>query len=159
MDYISFDIFDFISYVKTLMKKIKYLGLFIIPFTLFWYNYSSAVDIFSSSAWKEFWQAVETFVNWTTRIFNFIWEIIQFIFYGFRTIIFLLRNLLQSVLFWFTSLFTRLIDTFTTLSLFLWPTTSLIVSMFCIALLFIIFWFLLRFFTWRFHYKKVSNGK
>lgn len=158
MDYISFDISCFISYSKTLMNKIKSVWILLISFILFWYNYSSA------SAMSELWQAMNTFITFTTdffwwiaKVFKFIWEIIEFVYYWFRSIIFLLWNILQSVIFGFTGMFNWLMDTFTNLSYYMWSTTSLFVSLFCIVLLIIIFGFLLRFFTWRFHYKVFSK--
>lgn len=103
-----------------------------------------------------FWSIWDSFMTTTPwKIVWFIWDLLWFLLYGVRSIILLIWNLIYSVLNWFVQMFSQLLSTFTDLSVFMWSTTSMLVSMFTLVIMLIWFQFLLRFFTWKFHYKKV----
>lgn len=106
-------------------------------------SFSSVWNSFmSTSAWKFIW---------------FIWDLVLFLLYWVRSIILLVWNLFYSILNWFVELFTQLLSTFTDLSWFMGSSTSILVSLFVLVLLILWFQFLFRFFSWKYHYKKVSK--
>ena len=118
-------------------------------FDLIWHYIS---DWFSS-IWNVFMQ------TYVWKILGFIWDIITFLLYWARSIILLVRNLIYSILNWSVQLFTQLMSTFTDLSLFLWSSTSILISLFSLVLFIICFQFLIRFFIWKFHYKWLKWSK
>ena len=111
-----------------------------------------------SSFVQVWWKLVDIFMQtplW--KICWFIWDLISFLLYWVRSIILLVRNLIYTILNGFVQMFTQLMSTFTDLSVFMWSSTSMLVSMFTLVLMIIWFWFLLRFFTWKYHYNRVKK--
>lgn len=171
MDIISNAFLDFISYIKTLMTWDNVSCEWMNSFECWLQNSDiagwgrslnntlwSIWDKISDTVGGAFWSIRNAFMSTSAwKVVWFIRDMISFLFYGVRSIILLLWNLLYSILNWFVALFTQLLSTFTDLSFFMWSTTSLLISLFILVLLIIWFQFLLRFFTWKYHYNKVKK--
>lgn len=158
MDIISYVVSYFISYVKTLMTWENDLWVF--DWIWDWFNnlaqtFAKVWDRIAYVIWDAFSSIRNAFMQtipW--KICGFIWDIVMFLLYGIRSILLLLWNLIYSILNWFVEMFTQLNSTFYDLSYFMWSSTSILISLFSLALLIIWFWFLLRFFTWKYFYNR-----
>lgn len=147
MDYISYVVFDFISYNETLMED--FLQWIADTLARIWDRISLAIwDSFSSLR-----NVLMNTVIW--KIFSFLWDIVMFLLYGVRSIILLIWNLIYTIFNWFvTDLFIWVSDTFYNLSYYMWSSTSILVSLFILTLIIIWFQFLIRFFMAKYYYNK-----
>lgn len=145
VDFIPYDISYFISYIKTLM----------------WEELIKSIKVWFSEIWNIFSNFKYYFFEHTIlwNILWFIWDLIVFLLYAVRSILLLLWNIIYNIFNWFFDFFTQLNSTFEDLSLYMWSTTTIMFSFFLLILLIIVFWFLFRFFTWKYHYNKISWKK
>ena len=106
------------------------------------------------SAWGDvFWNFGSWFMStpfgW---VINFIKWVIQFVYFGVKSVLVLIWNLRNSIVGGAYSVTWYLSDTFEGLSVFLGVSTSTLVALFELTLILIVFWFIVRVFLWKFHY-------
>lgn len=123
--------------------------------TKLWNFFEIIANSFSSfirNFFSYFWDVIRSSPFW--KILNFIRDILVFLIYAVRSIINIIRNFIYVIL---PNVIVWVEETFYNLSLYIWKPAMYLFQLFWVILLILIFQFILRLLTWKYHYKKVSK--
>ena len=116
-----------------------------------WNAFTWLFQLFSN-AFSSLWVYLADTPLWL--LIDFIWWIFRFLYYGAKSIYYLVINLFSTVT-WSVTYYLN--GVFSTMGYFTWSSTSVFISLFQLVLILIVFSFIVRVILWKFHYNNKTK--